>query len=100
MVLPEARVVYTTLGRLNAVGTNAIWLPSWYMADFNGYDWLIGASTDHVFDSSRDFLILTELFRNGRSSSPEQHAAGRSAPGSGTMGRTVRRRAIYCIVHR
>ena len=69
-VLPEARLVYTTLGRLNATGTNAILLPSHYMADFNGYDWLIGASTDRVFDSSRDFLILTELFGNGRSSSP------------------------------
>ena len=69
-VLPEARLVYTTLGRLNATGTNAILLPSHYMADFNGYNWLIGASTDRVFDSSRDFLILTELFGNGRSSSP------------------------------
>lgn len=37
MVLPEARLVYTTLGRLNATGTNAILLPSHYMADFNGY---------------------------------------------------------------
>jgi homoserine O-acetyltransferase/O-succinyltransferase len=69
-VLPEARLVYTTLGRLNAAGTNAILLPSHYMADFNGYNWLIGASTDRVFDPSRDFLILTELFGNGRSSSP------------------------------
>jgi homoserine O-acetyltransferase len=40
------------------------------MADFNGYNWLIGSSTDRVFDPSRDFLILTELFGNGRSSSP------------------------------
>jgi homoserine O-acetyltransferase len=69
-VLPEARLVYTTLGRLNADGTNAILLPSHYVADFNGYDWLIGASADRVFDASRDFLILTELFGNGRSSSP------------------------------
>ena len=69
-VLPEARLIYTTLGRLNAAGTNAILLPSHYMADFNGYDWLIGANADRVFDASRDFLILTELFGNGRSSSP------------------------------
>jgi homoserine O-acetyltransferase len=70
VVLPEARLVYTTLGRLNASGTNAILLPSHYMADFNGYNWLIGSSADRVFNPSRDFLILTELFGNGRSSSP------------------------------
>src|SRR5262245_35606131 len=70
VVLPEARLVYTTLGRPNAAGTNAILLPSHYMADFNGYNWLIGNGPDRVFDASRDFLILTELFGNGRSSSP------------------------------
>jgi homoserine O-acetyltransferase/O-succinyltransferase len=80
VVLPEARLVYTTLGRLNAGGTNAILLPSHYMADFNGYNWLIGSAdvqvrrdsdtADRVFNPSRDFLILTELFGNGRSSSP------------------------------
>ena len=70
IVLPEARLVYTTLGRLNAGGTNAILLPSHYMADINGYNWLIGSNADRVFNPSRDFLILTELFGNGRSSSP------------------------------
>jgi len=70
IVLPEARLVYTTLGRPNAAGTNAVLLPSHYMADFNGYNWLIGSGPDRVFDSSRDYLILTELFGNGRSSSP------------------------------
>lgn len=70
-VLPKAHVVYSTLGTLNAAGTNAILLPSHYMANFNGYNWLIkGADPNRVFDPSRDFLILTELFGNGRSSSP------------------------------
>jgi homoserine O-acetyltransferase/O-succinyltransferase len=70
VVLPQARLVYTTLGKPNAAATNAILLPSHYMADFNGYNWLIGGTADRVFDPSRDFLILTELFGNGRSSSP------------------------------
>ena len=71
VVLPEARVVYSTLGKLNASGDNAILLPSHYMANFNGYNWLIkGSDPNRVFDQSRDFLILTELFGNGRSSSP------------------------------
>jgi len=70
VVLPEAHVVYTTLGRLTAAGDNAILLPSHYMANFNGYNWLIGDSKDRALDPSHDFLVLTELFGNGRSSSP------------------------------
>jgi homoserine O-acetyltransferase/O-succinyltransferase len=70
-VLPQARIVYTTLGTLNANGDNAVVLPSHYMATFNGYNWLIrGADLDRALDPARDFLILTELFGNGRSSSP------------------------------
>src|SRR4029453_7338736 len=71
VVLPEARVVYTTLGTLNANGDNAILLPSHYMANFNGYNWLIrGSDPARALDPARDFLVLTELFGNGRSSSP------------------------------
>jgi homoserine O-acetyltransferase/O-succinyltransferase len=69
-VLPEARVVYTTVGTLNAARDNAILLPSHYMANFNGYNWLIGASPARALDPGRDYLVLTELFGNGRSSSP------------------------------
>ena len=68
-VLAEARIVYTTLGTLNGARDNAVLLPSHYMANFNGYNWLIG-SKDRALDPSRDFLVLTELFGNGRSSSP------------------------------
>ena len=71
VTLPEVRVVYTTLGTLNAAADNAVLLPSHYMANFNGYNWLIrGAAPDRALDAARDFLILTELFGNGRSSSP------------------------------
>jgi homoserine O-acetyltransferase len=68
-VLPEARLVYTTVGQLSAAGDNAILLPSHYMANFNGYNWLIGAQ-DRALDPTRNLLVLTELFGNGRSSSP------------------------------
>ncbi len=71
VVLPEARVVYSTLGTLNAQRNNAILLPSHYMANFNGYNWLIrGVDANRALDPAHDFLILTELFGNGRSSSP------------------------------
>jgi homoserine O-acetyltransferase/O-succinyltransferase len=68
VVLPEAKIVYGTYGHLNAAGDNAILLPSHYMADMHGYEWLIGPGK--ALDPTRQFLIATELFGNGRSSSP------------------------------
>jgi homoserine O-acetyltransferase len=66
--LPQARVVYGIYGHLNAAKDNVVLLPSHYMANFHGYEWLIGPS--RALDSSRLFLVATELFGNGRSSSP------------------------------
>jgi homoserine O-acetyltransferase len=68
VTLPQARVVYGTYGRLNAARDNAVLLPSHYMANLHGYEWLIGA--DRALDPSSLFLVATELFGNGRSSSP------------------------------
>src|SRR5580693_8136085 len=68
VVLPQARVVYGTYGKLNAAKDNVVLLPSHYMADFHGYEWLIGA--DKALDPSKLFLVATELFGNGNSSSP------------------------------
>jgi len=70
VVLPEAKVVYGTYGKLNAAGDNAILLPSHYMADMHGYGWLVGSVPDKALDPAKYFLIATELFGNGRSSSP------------------------------
>src|SRR5579859_866874 len=67
-VLPEAHVVYGTYGHLNAARNNAVLLPSHYMANFHGYEWLIGAGK--ALDPSQLFLVTTELFGNGSSSSP------------------------------
>jgi homoserine O-acetyltransferase len=67
-VLPEARIVYGTYGKLNAKGDNAILLPSHYMAEMHGYGWLIGPGK--ALDPTKLFLITSELFGNGRSSSP------------------------------
>jgi homoserine O-acetyltransferase len=66
--LPEARVVYATYGTLNAARDNAVLLPSHYMATYRGYEWLMGA--DKALDPAKLFLVATELFGNGRSSSP------------------------------
>jgi hypothetical protein len=68
VTLPQARVVYGTYGKLNAARDNVVLLPSHYMADFHGYEWLIGP--DKALDPSKLFLVATELFGNGHSSSP------------------------------
>ena len=68
VILPEARIVYGTTGTLNAARDNAVLLPSHYMADLHGYDWLIGP--DHALHPDELFLVTTEMFGNGRSSSP------------------------------
>jgi len=68
VTLAQARVVYGTYGHLNAAKDNGVLLPSHYMANFHGYEWLIGPA--RALDSSRLFLVATELFGNGYSSSP------------------------------
>jgi homoserine O-acetyltransferase/O-succinyltransferase len=73
VVLPEAKIVYGTYGKLDAAGDNAVLLPSHYMAEMHGYGWLIGAGgmeRGKALDSTKLFLITSELFGNGRSSSP------------------------------
>ena len=68
VVLPKARIVYGTYGHLDAARDNAVLLPSHYMATHHGYEWLIGS--DRALDESKLFLVATELFGNGHSSSP------------------------------
>ena len=68
VTLPEAKIVYGTYGKLNAAGDNVVLLPSHYMATFTGYEWLIGPGK--ALDPEKLFLVSTELFGNGRSSSP------------------------------
>src|ERR1035438_6453427 len=68
VTLPQAHVVYGTYGSLNAAKDNLVLLPSHYMANLRGYEWLIGP--DRALDPSKLFLVTTELFGNGRSSSP------------------------------
>ncbi|GAC1359217.1 MAG: alpha/beta fold hydrolase [Acidobacteriaceae bacterium] len=71
-VLPRAVVVYGTYGHLNAARDNVILLPSHYMAKFRGYQWLIvdPQHPDRALDPAKLFLVSTELFGNGSSSSP------------------------------
>jgi homoserine O-acetyltransferase/O-succinyltransferase len=74
--LPKARIVYGTYGRLDAARDNVVLLPSHYMANHHGYDWLIGARGGdapggaRALDPASLYLVATEMFGNGQSSSP------------------------------
>ncbi len=68
VVLPDARLSYATFGTLNATHDNAVLVPSWYGADHHGYDFLIGPGL--ALDPARYFIVATEMFANGFSSSP------------------------------
>jgi homoserine O-acetyltransferase len=73
VVLPEAKIVYGTYGKLDAAADNAVLLPSHYMANMHGYGWLIGEggiARGKALDPTKLFLVTSELFGNGRSSSP------------------------------
>ena len=69
-VVPELHVIYGTYGSLDAAKDNVVLLPSHYMAKYRGYEWLIGAPPARSLDPSKLFLVSTELFGNGSSSSP------------------------------
>ena len=68
VVLPKAIIVYGTYGHLDAARDNAVLLPSHYMANHHGYEWLIGPG--RALDTAKLYLVATELFGNGHSSSP------------------------------
>ena len=68
VTLPVAKVVYGTYGHLNVARDNVVLLPSHYMANHHGYEWLIGPGL--ALDTTKLFLVATELFGNGYSSSP------------------------------
>ena len=78
VVLPEAKVMYATYGTLDAGRDNVILLPSHYMADAHGYEWLIGRGK--ALDPDKYFLVATELFGNGKSSSPSNTLAPFDGP--------------------
>jgi homoserine O-acetyltransferase len=68
VTLPEVHVIYGTYGHLNAAHDNAVLLPSHFMAKMRGYEWLIGPGK--ALDTDKLFLVTSELFGNGSSSSP------------------------------
>ena len=65
-VLPEAKLSYVTHGEFQ--GNNAILVPSAYLGDHHGFDFLI--ETGLALDPEQYFIVATDMFQNGLSSSP------------------------------
>jgi homoserine O-acetyltransferase len=68
VTLPCAQLAYKTYGNLNADRSNSILYPTSYAATHGDIDWLIGQN--RILDPTRYFIVITNMFGNGVSSSP------------------------------
>ena len=66
--LPNARLSYVTYGALNESKTNVVLRPSWYSGNHHGYEFLSGPGK--ALDPSEYFIVATDMFANGLTSSP------------------------------
>jgi homoserine O-acetyltransferase/O-succinyltransferase len=66
--LPDAKLLYVTAGRLDAARGNAVLVPSYAGGNHHGYDFLLGPGGG--LDTAKYFVVLTEMFGSGGSSSP------------------------------
>jgi homoserine O-acetyltransferase/O-succinyltransferase len=78
VVLPSAKLSYVTHGQLSAAKDNVILLPSFYAGDHHGYDFLIGE--DVALNPEDYFIVATDMFLNGLSSSPSNTPAPFNGP--------------------
>lgn len=72
-VLPEAKLAWKSYGTLSAARDNVILYPTSYGAQHPGLEWAIGP--DSLFDPERWFVVIPNMFGNGRSSSPSNTEA-------------------------
>jgi homoserine O-acetyltransferase len=73
-LLPAASLSYRTYGHLNEDRDNCILLPTYYTGrSADCYDGWIGA--DGLFDLERWYIVVPDMFGNGRSSSPSNAPA-------------------------
>ena len=71
-VLPNAKISYVTHGKLNQAKDNLIIVPSAYLGDHHGFDFLI--EEGKALDPNKYFIVATDMFQNGLSSSPSNTA--------------------------
>ena len=68
VTVPNVKIAYATFGHLNTARSNVVLAPSHFMIDQHGYDYLLGPG--QALDTTRYFVVTTEMFGNGLSSSP------------------------------
>ena len=67
-ILPSAILSYVTHGQLNEGKDNLILVPSAYLGDHHGFDFLI--QNGKALAPDKYFVVATDMFQNGYSSSP------------------------------
>ncbi len=67
-ILPNAKLSYVTHGKLNKEKDNLVFVPSAYLGDHHGFDYLI--KPGKALDPEKYFIVATDMFQNGLSSSP------------------------------
>ena len=77
-VLHDAKLAYETYGKLNSRKNNAILLCSYIAGTHQGYELLI--KKGRCFDPSKYFVIATNMFANGLSSSPSNTPQRQNGP--------------------
>lgn len=78
VTLRDATLAYTTFGTLDARRRNVIVIPSAYGGTHADSMWLVGPGKP--FDPARYFIIATNMFGNGLSTSPTTAAGGQRGP--------------------
>ncbi len=78
IVLHDAKLAYKTYGKLNSRKNNAILLCSYIAGTHQGYELLI--KKGRCFDPSKYFVIATNMFANGLSSSPSNTPQPQNGP--------------------
>ena len=68
-ILPSAKLSYVTHGQLNEDKDNLVLVPSAYLGDHHGFDFLIQG--DKALSPEKYFVVATDMFQNGYSSSPD-----------------------------
>ena len=77
-VLNDAKLAYKTYGTLNEAGDNAVLIPTFYTGNHTRNECYFGAG--RAIDPTRHFVVSINLFGNGLSSSPSNHAAPQDGP--------------------
>ena len=77
-VLPASHILYVTYGKLNSHRDNAVLVTSFHGGNHHGYDFLIGPGL--ALDTAKYFVVVTEMFASGGSSSPSNTPAPFDGP--------------------